>query len=122
MRALVLAVAAGCALTLPASAHHSHGNYIMTEYTTLQGTVTELHWVNPHIWIYLEVMDEASGEPTVWALEAAGASGLARRGIAKETVEPGDTISVRCHQLRDRSTGCLLGFLTTEGGEVVEWD
>lgn len=121
MRALSLTVVAGCALTLPAWAHHSHGNYQMTEYTTLQGKVTEMHWVNPHIWIYLEVVDE-SGEPNIWALETAGATGLARKGITKETVQVGDTISVRCHQLRDKSNGCLLGFLTTEGGEEVEWD
>ena len=121
MRSAILAVFAGLAVTLPAWAHHSHGNYMMTEYTQLEGTVTEMHWVNPHIWIYLEVMDE-SGEPTVWALEAAGAAGLARQGISKDEVQPGDKISVRCHQLRDRSPGCLLGFLKTEGGEEVEWD
>lgn len=121
MRTLSLAFIAGCILTLPAWAHHSHGNYEMTEYTILEGKVTELHWVNPHIWIYVEIVDD-SGEASVWALEAAGASGLGRRGIAQDTIKPGDTISVRCHQLRDRSNGCLLGFLTTEGGEEVEWD
>lgn len=121
MKRLSLAVVAAGALTLPAWGHHSHGNYTMTEYLNLEGTVTELHWVNPHIWIYLEITDE-SGASAIWALEAAGASGLARQGITKDTVQAGDTISVRCHQLRDRSNGCLLGFLTTEGGEEVEWD
>lgn len=121
MRRLSLAVIATAAMTLPAWGHHSHGNYIMTEYVQLEGTVTELHWINPHIWIYLEVTDEG-GKSAVWALEAAGASGLMRQGITQDTVQAGDTISVRCHQLRDRSNGCLLGFLTTEGGEEREWD
>ena len=71
-----LAVVAAAVMTLPAWGHHSHGNYIMTEYLNLEGTVTELHWINPHIWIYLEVTDE-SGESAVWALEAAGADVIA---------------------------------------------
>jgi Family of unknown function (DUF6152) len=121
MRVLSLAAIATCAVALPAWAHHSHGNYQMTEYTILEGKVTEVHWINPHIWIYLEIMGD-SGEPDVWALETAGATGLARKGITQETVKVGDTISVRCHQLRDKSNGCLLGFLTTQGGEEVEWD
>jgi hypothetical protein len=121
MKFLSAAAIAAAVIALPAWAHHSHGNYEMTEYTVLQGKVMELHWVNPHIWIYLEVTDD-SGETAVWALETAGPGGLGRRGITKETVQVGDTISVRCHKLRDGADGCLLGFLTTEGGEEVEWD
>jgi hypothetical protein len=62
-----LALTAGVAV--PVQAHHSHGNYMMSDFTFLEGKVTELHLVNPHSWIYLEVKD-AKGETTVWALEA----------------------------------------------------
>jgi len=122
LKSLALAMVAGCAVALPAWAHHSHGNYQMNQYTLLEGKVTEVHWINPHIWIYLEVADQSGEEPTMWALESAGATGLARRGIAKGIVKVGDTVSVRCHQLRDGSNGCLLGFLTPPGGEEKEWD
>ena len=105
----------------PASAHHSHGNYQMTEYTHLTGTVMEMHWMNPHTWIYLEVMGE-DGEAVIWAVEAASPNTLVRRGLARDTIKPGDEITVRCHQMRDSSTGCLLGFLTPPGGEEKEWD
>ena len=44
------------------SAHHSHANYRTTSYVNLEGTVTEVLWMNPHTWIYLEVIDD-SGEP-----------------------------------------------------------
>ena len=46
-----LGPAAMCALvlSLPVLAHHSHGNYQMTEYTLLNGRVTEIHWINPHV-------------------------------------------------------------------------
>jgi hypothetical protein len=106
---------------LPALAHHSHGNYIMTEYTHLEGKVTELAWMNPHTWIYLEVAGE-DGEPVIWAMEGVSPGALMRRGWSKDSVKVGDTIKVRCHQLRDRSSGCLLGFVTPPGGEEQEWD
>ena len=101
--------------------HHSHGNYQMTEYTRLTGTVTELHWINPHAWVYIEVADEG-GDAAVWALEAAGSTTLARQGLSQDTITVGDIVSVRCHRLRDGSNGCLLGFLAPQGGVEVEWD
>ncbi len=119
---IVFALAITAQATAPcALAHHSHGNYQMTEYTHLTGVVTELHWINPHAWIYLEVA-AADGEGTVWALESAGATGLVRSGVNRGDVAVGDTVSVRCHQLRDGSKGCLLGFLTTSDGVEKEWD
>ena len=123
-----LSVAAALVLTLPLStwapvlwAHHSHSNYFTSEYTLLEGTVTEFHWMNPHTWIFLEVMD-ADGQAVVWALEGASPTELIRDGWARDEVGVGDQISVRCHQLKDRSNGCLLGFLTPEGGVEKEWD
>tara|TARA_Y100000590_G_scaffold456922_3_gene608452 strand:- start:490 stop:828 length:339 start_codon:yes stop_codon:yes gene_type:complete len=102
------------------SAHHSHGNYEMTEYVNLQGVVRELHMVNPHAWIYLEVMQ--NGESEMWALEAGSLRALSRNGITNDTISVGESVSVRCHQLRDGSKGCLLGFLTGEDGVERLWD
>ena len=104
-----------------AQAHHSHGNYQMTEYTHLEGIVQEVYWINPHAWIYLEVVDSGN-DSAVWALETAGASRLSNIGLSRDILKEGDTISVRCHRLRDGSNGCLLGFLTPEGGEEKLWD
>jgi hypothetical protein len=102
-------------LALSAVAHHSHGNYQLTEYTELEGTVTEIHWINPHSWIYIEAAD-AEGETAVWALEGASVAELRRGGWAEDSIAVGDTISVRCHRLRDGSNGCLLGYVTPENG------
>ena len=121
LRSLCLAGIATFAVALSASAHHSHGAYRMTEYTQIEGTVTDLYWINPHAWIYLEVVDD-SGQSAVWALESAGASSLVGGGVNPDDVGVGDTISVRCHQLRDGSNGCLLGFVTTADGVEKEWD
>lgn len=125
-----LSLAAFCAvfLSLPSWSHHSHGNYDTTKWISFEGTVKEVHLVNPHSWIYLEVKD-AKNQAEMWALEATNPAGLQRNGIKREDVKPGDSIKVRCHLLRDGSNGCLLGYVTPTHGDSArghgvekEWD
>ena len=112
---------AALTVTLTGWAHHSHGNYEMTQYIELDGTVTDLYFINPHAWLYMDV-EQDGGEIVTWAMEAAGASTLTRAGITEDELKPGDEIHVKCHALRDGSPGCLLGFITTPDGVVKEWD
>jgi len=106
----------------PAAAHHSFSAiFDSAKRVTVTGTVSRVEWMNPHTWIYLEVKGP-TGEVDVWALEGASIPQLERRGWSKEMVKVGTTISVRCHQLRDNSTGCLLGFITPEGGVEKMFD
>ena len=128
VRSLGLAAMCAVLLVLPALAHHSHGNYDVTKWTTMEGKVTEVHLLVPHSWLYVEVTD-AKGEPTVWAMEATGPGGLQRVGVKKEDLKAGDPVKVRCHLLRDGSNGCLLGFVTPTHGDLArghgverDWD
>ena len=118
-RLIVIGLLLGWSSWLPA--HHSHTNFLTSEYVHLEGVVREMHWMNPHTWIYLEVVDD-NGEPTLWVLEGASPAELMRGGWTADSVQEGDHISVRCHQLRDGSNGCLLGYLTPEGGVEKEFD
>jgi len=127
-KSLSLAAICVASLALPAWAHHSHGNYDVTTWSVFEGTVKQVHRINPHSWIYLEIKDD-KGQQAVWALEATGPGGLDRKGIKREDVKPGDTIKVRCHKLKDGSSGCLLGFVTPMHGDPArghavekEWD
>jgi len=120
-RRLVFAMLAGAVAAVPVQAHHSHGNYKMQEFTALRGTVKEIHWLNPHSWIYLEVRD-SKGEPVLWALEGASVGELRKRGWAADSIKVGDTIAVRCHALQDGSPGCLLGYVAVGGGEEKLFD
>jgi hypothetical protein len=115
-----LAAICTAAIVLPASAHHSHGNYVDT-FMDITGVVKEVHLVAPHSWVYLEVQDD-KGEPTMWALEATGRAGLLRSGVTADYLKPGDTVKARCHRLRDGTNGCLLGFLKAKDGSVKDWD
>lgn len=120
-RGVILATIAAAAAAWPAWAHHSHGNYKMQEFTTLKGTVKEMHWLTPHSWIYLEVKN-VKGEAVLWALEGASVGELRRRGWTADSIKVGDTIGVRCHVLQDGSSGCLLGYVTVAGGEEKLFD
>jgi hypothetical protein len=120
-RFLTLAAIAAVSLAVPALAHHSHSNYQTKEFTHLEGKVTEVRWMNPHTWIYLEVKDD-KGEPQVWALEGGSPTALIRGEWKRDDVKVGDTIKVRCYPLRDGSNGCLLGFVTPKGGVEKEFD
>ncbi len=119
-RSLILAAIGTVCLAWSAWAHHSHANYQTSEFAHLEGTVKELRWMNPHAWIYLEVMD--NGKPVVWTLEGGSPRALIREGWKRDDIKAGDTIKVRCHRIRDGSHGCLLGFVTTEGGIEKEFD
>jgi len=118
---LIVAVVAALGGMAPVAAHHSHGNYIRSDWTYLQGTVRQIHWMNPHSWIYLEVQD-TNGEAQIWALEGASVVTLRRDGWTPDSVRAGDTLSVRCNPLKDGSRGCLLGFILSEDGEEKEFD
>jgi len=115
-RSLWLALACVASAVLPAWAHHSHSNYDTSTWTTMEGTVREVHRLVPHSWIYMDVTDE-KGQKTSWALEATGPGGLEKVGVKINDVLTGDRIKVRCHLLKDGSPGCLLGFVTPMHGD-----
>ena len=129
-RFLTVAAAFVMFIVVPVGAHHSHGNYDLTTWTTMTGEVKEVHLLVLHFWIYLDVKDDKNGgQPTTWALEATGPSGLTKVGIKREDVRPGDAIRVRCHLLKDGSNGCLLGYVTPMHGDQArghgvqnDWD
>ena len=115
-------------LAMPVSAHHSHAQYDLTTWTPIEGTVKQVHWLNPHSWIYLEAKD-ANGQAATWALEAAGPREIESNGVKREDVKTGDKIKVRCHLLTNGTKGCLLGYVTPLHGDAArgqwvekDWD
>jgi hypothetical protein len=94
---------AGIAFTLsaiPALAHHSFAMFDAEKKMTLDGTVKEFQWTNPHSWILLTVSD-AQGKAEQWAIEMGGPSGLARQGWVPKTLTPGMKVQAVIHPLRD---------------------
>ena len=99
-------------------AHHSHVNYEPTETMTVRGTVTEVQWINPHTWFFINVTNE-QGIEEEWALESGAPSQLIRRGWNAESIKPGDEITAIVKQLRGGANGGLLGTIILSDGTAL---
>ena len=101
--------------------HHSHANYSEGEWLYLEGTVREIYWMNPHSWIYLDVVD-SGGQSRAWAIEGVSLTELRRGGWTENSIQAGDELALRCHPLKDGARGCLLGEITLEDPSEKEFD
>jgi hypothetical protein len=120
IKSLGLAAVSAVALVLPAFAHHSHSMYDSQKRITLNGTVVEFHWVNPHTWLYMTVAD-ATGKEVEWVLEGGGPGTLTRRGWSGTMFKPGDKITATVMPMKDGTHGALLGTIELNG-EVFDGD
>ena len=100
---------------IPAIAHHSFAMFDAQKSTTLEGTVKEFQWTNPHSWILLMV-DNAEGKAEQWAIEMGGPSGLARQGWVPKTLTPGMKVKTVIHPLRDGTAGGQFMAITLPDG------
>ncbi len=109
MKAKLSLVAVGLGLLLPAvpaMAHHSFAaEYDAQKPITLSGTVTKIDWMNPHIWIYLDVKDE-SGAVVHWQCEGGPPNTLTRNGWTKSALKTGDAITVTGFLAKDGTHTC----------------
>ncbi len=91
-------------LPLPVMAHHSFpAQYDINQPVNLAGTVTEVQWTNPHIFIMMDVTDADSGETINWTLELGGPNALLRLGWTRDSLKIGDHITVDGSLARDGS-------------------
>ena len=120
MRLSTLGVTAICLITLaiPAAAHHSHAMYDPNIRMTVEATVKEYIWANPHVWVYVEIPDE-NGQPVEWILESGAPASLARSGWSPDSMKPGDVVTVTFGPLKDGTTGGLLGAVVLADGSTV---
>ncbi len=90
------------------SAHHALGQaYDSTEQVTIEGTVTEFRFTNPHPLLFVEVVTE-SGLTQSWRLEMDNRFELARIGMSAETFQPGDRVVARGSAGRTRPQSIYL--------------
>lgn len=103
------------ALSTPALAHHSFAMFDAQKNLTLEGTVREFQWTNPHSWIQLVVTDPVTGKEVEWSVEGGSPNFLARNGWKRTSMKPGDKAAVVIHPMKDGTTGGSLVSATVNG-------
>jgi hypothetical protein len=110
---LALTLAATLLTAGTALAHHSLTPFDREKTVTLTGTVKELQWTNPHIWIEIVIDDD---ETMSWSIQGSSPQILARSGWRPTFLHAGDQISLGIHPRKD---GLLGGYIADEEALVV---
>ena len=86
--------------TRRAWAHHSFASTYSNETITIQGTVVEFLFRNPHSAVLLKASDP-NGKTITWAAEWGTAGQLSRQGIESDTIRPGDLVTINGNPSRN---------------------
>lgn len=121
MRATLFAAIAcliGFGAAMPAWAHHSFAaEYDLKKAIEVHGTIVEVRLENPHSFFVLDVKD-AAGKPQRWYFEAGTPSGMIRNGYRKDTIKPGEEVTIKGFAAKDGDNrGMLRQLIMSDGRE-----
>lgn len=113
-----VAVAMTLAIAAPVSGHHSASIYDTDTLISIEGTVTEYEWKNPHTYIQIETMDAEGTHLT--NIEAGSISWLRPLGLAPDSFKIGDPVTVRVYPPARQNTQVMLGReIITQDGTLI---
>ena len=102
-----------------AYAHHGYAAYDLTKSVTVTGTVTELSLANPHSSVTFDVKDQR-GDINRWAVEFGTLRNLLSQGWTRDTLKPGDGITLSLHPAKNGAhVGVLVGKITYADGRPL---
>jgi hypothetical protein len=104
---------------VPMLAHHSFSaEFDNNKKVVLKGNVTKVDWLNPHIWIYLDVKDD-SGKVASWQCEGGAPNSLTRNGWTKNDLKKGDPVTINGTLAKDASNTCNASQVSLPDGRRV---
>jgi hypothetical protein len=100
---LQIVVVLGWLTAVPSlSAHHGLARFDTTHIVSMQGTVTDFKWINPHTYVYADLTDQ-HGKVANWSLECGSLAMLSRFGWSPTVLKRGDKVTVRGFVAKDGS-------------------
>lgn len=113
----ILTVAMVLAVVRPALPHHSHAMFDHEKEVTVEGTVAEWVFRNPHVYLYVETKTD-NGQTVKYSVEMSNITNMIRAGFGANTFKQGDKVSVKLHPLRDGRPGGNYITATTPDGKT----
>lgn len=114
----VLVAAFILAMAVPAVAHHGAASFDTDREITLTGTVTEWIWANPHCFLKFDAKD-ATGAVRNWAVEVSNPTDMVKRGWARRSFKPGDTVTVLLQPVKNGAPVGRVRTVTLSSGTVL---
>lgn len=102
----------------PVFAHHGGAEWDSKTTTTVQGTITDFKFINPHVQIYFDSKDQ-NGNVVHWSCEAADPAMLVRDGWTRQTLKPGDQVTFVGHPAKSGAKMIELQKLTLPNGREM---
>ena len=99
--------------------HHGFGTFDMTKEIEITGTVTNLAFVNPHSWLYLDVTG-ADGKSVAMKCEMRSATTLRRSGWVPELFPIGEKVTIKGSPDRNVPTACYVSTLVLADGSSLD--
>jgi hypothetical protein len=113
--ALVVGLLAVCA---PMFAHHGSAAYADSVVLLKEATVTKFVWANPHSIVMFDVKDD-KGNVVHWAAEAGSPSAVSLLGWTKNSLQPGDVVTVYVYQAKSGSPVGRLNKIVLPDGKTL---
>jgi putative heme-binding domain-containing protein len=118
VRGLVVCVALLLGATSIAAHHSFDAEFDRNKPVIVTGVVTRVDWFNPHAHVFVDVTDE-SGKIVNWDFELAGPNGLMRRGWRRDSLKPGDTVTVAGYMAKNAPHVGNASAITTKDGRKM---
>jgi uncharacterized protein DUF6152 len=114
-----LALASALLFSPRVIAHHGFSvEFDETKPVTLTGVVTRMEFMNPHIYFYVDIKD-TNGKTVNWAFEGSPPNILYRQGVRKDTIKPGDMVTVKGFRARDGAHLVAANTVTFQDGRQL---
>lgn len=102
----------------PTYAHHSIVEFDYTKAYAVTGRVKELQWTNPHSWVQV-LVPAANGENIEFGFELGAPVFNIRLGWRKDSIVPGDQVTVVYCPSKNGSPRGTLMFIHLPDGKVL---
>jgi hypothetical protein len=113
MAATLLALFSGAVF-----AHHSFAMFDQDKEVKLVGTIKEVQWTNPHIWVQVMAPNPATGQMVEWSIEGGSPNGLSRQGWRRNSLKAGDSVEITIHPLKNGENGGSLMRVLVDGKPI----